>query len=513
MATGYDRYDQTYSLGYESGHGDWSPFPRVNKLRRTFLDREYYIDVERFRNVTSAYQENERVPTIIRCARAFEKILMNASLFIYDDDLILGEIAAPAKASPQYPEFSVNWMLYEVMNEPHFSSGNLKSDIAKWGKIQGNVLKAIREIDKNHAVIVGGGDWNSLDSMLVLPDYADENLIYNFHDYTPFLFTHQGAAWTHTKRLTHIPFPYVKEKMPPLPKNASQDEKREWSNYEKNSSEEVLLAPLDKAVEFANKRKAGLMCNEFGVYMNYAEPEERVNWYRIKCGWMDERKIIRVSWDYTQEFGVFNSTNESRFPEDLNKALVEAMGYKVPGGKSASWFSRAKESCDWTIYKNGSVGLLSAYAHGAEGSLTQKTGSEEAISLESINPYGQICFAFGEACDFSDLVDSGARLEFFIKSSDKALNLSLYFRDMEAKIFPWRASYSLSTKVFKADGQWQKVSLPLKDFSDIGGWTNADGWKNGEKKFSWKLVDALIFENGTSASKSGLMLRDIKILQ
>ena len=404
-------------------------------------------------------------------------------------------------------------IIYEVMNEPHFSSGNLKSDITKWGKIQGNVLKLIRQIDKNHIVIVGGGDWNSLDSMLSLPDYSDDNLIYNFHDYTPFLFTHQGAAWTHTKRLTHIPFPYVKEKMPPLPKNASQDEKREWSDYEKNSSEEVLLAPLDKAVEFANKRKAGLMCNEFGVYMNYAEPEERVNWYRIKCGWMDERKIIRVSWDYTQEFGVFNSTSESRFPEDLNKALVEAMSYKVPGKKSAGWFTRAKESGDWTIYKNGSAGLLSAYAHGGEGSLTQKTGSEEVISLESINPYGQICFAFGEACDFSDLVDSGARLEFFIKSSDKALNLSLYFRDMEAKIFPWRASYSLSTKVFKADGQWQKVSLPLKDFSDIGGWTNADGWKNGEKKFSWKLVDALIFENGEGKSKKGFMLKDIKIIQ
>ena len=117
-AAGFDPVDRNYSIGYETGHSDWSPFPRVNRLRRTFLDREYYIDVERFRNVTAAYQENEDAPTVVRCARAFEKILMNASLFIYDDDLILGEIAAPAKAAPQYPEFSVNWMLYEVMNEP-----------------------------------------------------------------------------------------------------------------------------------------------------------------------------------------------------------------------------------------------------------------------------------------------------------------------------------------------------------------------------------------------------------
>ncbi len=115
---GVDPFDKTYSLGYKVNHEDWSPYPRVNHLRKTFLDREYYIDVERFRNVTAAYKENEDATAEMRCARAFEKILMNATLYIYDEDLILGEIAAPAKESPQYPEFSVNWMLYEALHEP-----------------------------------------------------------------------------------------------------------------------------------------------------------------------------------------------------------------------------------------------------------------------------------------------------------------------------------------------------------------------------------------------------------
>jgi len=117
-ACGTESYDKTYSLGYQVNHEDWSPYPRVNRLRKTFMDREYLIDVERMRNVTEAYKEYENATTKIRCARAFEKILMNATLDIYEDDLILGEIAAPAKASPQYPEFSVNWLLHEVMNEP-----------------------------------------------------------------------------------------------------------------------------------------------------------------------------------------------------------------------------------------------------------------------------------------------------------------------------------------------------------------------------------------------------------
>ena len=117
-ACGVDPFDKTYSIGYEVGHKDWSPYPRVNHLRKAFLEREYLIDVERFRNVTQAYKENERATTKIRCARAFEKILMNATLRIYDEDLIIGEICAPAKASPQYPEFSIDWMLHEALYEP-----------------------------------------------------------------------------------------------------------------------------------------------------------------------------------------------------------------------------------------------------------------------------------------------------------------------------------------------------------------------------------------------------------
>lgn len=117
-ARGVDPFDKTYSIGYEVGHKDWSPYPRVNHLRKAFLDREYLIDVERFRNITEAYQENERATVKIRCAKAFEKILLNATLRIYDEDLILGEICAPAKASPQYPEFSIDWMLHEALYEP-----------------------------------------------------------------------------------------------------------------------------------------------------------------------------------------------------------------------------------------------------------------------------------------------------------------------------------------------------------------------------------------------------------
>ena len=57
-ARGIEPFDQVYSLGYQVNHADWSPFPRVNRLRQTFLDRPYEIDVERLRLVTEAYQKH-----------------------------------------------------------------------------------------------------------------------------------------------------------------------------------------------------------------------------------------------------------------------------------------------------------------------------------------------------------------------------------------------------------------------------------------------------------------------
>ena len=57
-ARGIDAFHKVYSIGYQVNHEDWSPYPRVNNLRQSFLDRPYEIDVERFRLVTEAYQKH-----------------------------------------------------------------------------------------------------------------------------------------------------------------------------------------------------------------------------------------------------------------------------------------------------------------------------------------------------------------------------------------------------------------------------------------------------------------------
>ena len=117
-ARGVEPFDMNYGIGYQVGHSDWSPFARVNRLRRTFLDRPYDIDVERGRLFTEAFRQHEAESAKIRNAYAFAHVLDNVTLYLYEDDLLAGEIAAPAKASPLYPEFSTAWIRDEILHHP-----------------------------------------------------------------------------------------------------------------------------------------------------------------------------------------------------------------------------------------------------------------------------------------------------------------------------------------------------------------------------------------------------------
>ena len=426
-----------------------------------------------------------------------------------------------------------DYVLYEIMNEPHLSSASPEADIVKWGKVQGNVLKEIRAIDKKHTVIVGGEQSNSLGAMLKLPDYKDDNIIYNFHDYTPFLFTHQGAEWWNPMSyFKHVPFPYVKEKMPPAPKNATDEAKWFYKNYEKDASEKNLVAPLDKAVEFANKRNSALMCNEYGVMMNYADEQERVNWYAMKTKWMKERNIIRVSWDYTGKFGIFNSVSDTgnpmknlpQFPKDLNEDILRAMELnpvKKDVKVKQKWFALSKKKGSYDIYTD-------SFAEGIvfEGSVTpwetprvdkkDSNGGEKYIWIQRANKYNMMAFGFDEAVDFTELLNKNAVLEFEVRTNQKELELEIYFRDKLASEsdengFEWRSSKYFGSKDFPPDGKWHKASAPLKDFKPTGAWlTSKVEWVNDKGLFSWKKVDALTF-NFTKDIKDGISIRNIAI--
>lgn len=110
--------DKEWGVGFSTKEGEISPFPRVNKLLDNVHSTKFSVDHERACLITEAYKQHANKPQIIKSAEAFAHIVRNVTIRIYSEELIVGEIAAPMKSSPIFPEFSFNWIVDEIKNHP-----------------------------------------------------------------------------------------------------------------------------------------------------------------------------------------------------------------------------------------------------------------------------------------------------------------------------------------------------------------------------------------------------------
>lgn len=90
------------------------PTPRIEAMKERFLTITPEICVERAQLITESYKETEKLPITLRRAKALEKILENISIFIQEDELIVGNQASKTRSSPIFPEFSIKWLLGEL---------------------------------------------------------------------------------------------------------------------------------------------------------------------------------------------------------------------------------------------------------------------------------------------------------------------------------------------------------------------------------------------------------------
>ena len=219
------------------------------------------------------------------------------------------------------------YILFEVMNEPN------KISTAVWCKIQQTAIDAIRKFDTKHTIVIGPSSFNTYNELSQLPVYTDKNLLYTFHFYDPFLFTHQGATWVKPsmENLANVPFPFNAGQMPTLPPELNGT----WVNslytkYQNDGTAAKIKQLIDIAVAFRNERKVPIFCGEFGVLSKNSNDDDRVAWYTEVTKYLNEKEIPWTIWDYQGGFGLFQKGTEGRFPADLNLPMVKALGLKVP---------------------------------------------------------------------------------------------------------------------------------------------------------------------------------------
>ncbi len=179
---------------------------------------------------------------------------------------------------------------FEVLNEP---TKNLKGKEMR--QAQALALATIRRDNPDRIVILGGEEWSGIRTLATNLATDDPNVVYTFHYYDPFNFTHQGAAW-------------LGENMP--------KGKRGWGS----AADKVELA---NAVEIATTfRKAvgrPVFLGEFGAN-DPVDNKERVKWAGAVKEAMEEADIPWCLWAYANTFALH--TEENGWDEDMLAVLT-----------------------------------------------------------------------------------------------------------------------------------------------------------------------------------------------
>jgi hypothetical protein len=213
---------------------------------------------------------------------------------------------------------------FEIMNEPE------QSDIYRWVGIETRVVQAIRGPAPNHTVIAAGAHYSGLEDLLRTEPVADSNVIYNFHFYEPFLFTHQGATWTTSEvlDLKDVPYPSDQAAIEPLLAGQSNDYvKLHLYNYGTERWDEATITRrIAFAAEWGREHHVPVLCNEFGAFKTVVAPAARARYLHDVRAAMEANHIPWATWDYRGDFGVVDRSDSKIQPDDL---ILGALGMKT----------------------------------------------------------------------------------------------------------------------------------------------------------------------------------------
>lgn len=226
------------------------------------------------------------------------------------------------KLAAHYATRDPDRIFFEILNEPELH------DRYRWSGIQESVAAAIRQAAPQNTIIATGANYSNIPELLALQPLADGNVIYNFHFYEPHEFTHQGATWgpawwTYTHS---IPYPPQNASMQTLltevPDAADRYELENYWLDQWNGTRIRML--IDEAAAWARSHNVPLLCDEFGVYRQYADPESRAHWIRDVRTALEADGIGWTMWEYRGGFGVVNKQDNQPAQPDEN--TLRALG-------------------------------------------------------------------------------------------------------------------------------------------------------------------------------------------
>ena len=401
---------------------------------------------------------------------------------------ILAQLIAVWKQMAVHYKNRSTLVYYEVLNEPH----GINDDT--WNEMQQSVIDAIRSIDAKHTIIVGPAGWNGYNNLHYMPEYADDNLIYTFHFYDPFLFTHQGATWVDPSiDISGVPYPYDPIRMPDLPNYL----KGTWVEYIYNSykvegNNGWVKRQIDITVDFMNQRNVPLWCGEFGAFIPNSTTKDRARWLQIVRSYLEENGIAWSMWEFASGFGIYEPGSNGLFDYDVNIPIIQALGLTLPEQKEFILLPDTRGFIIYDDYIGHGIfeeswlpgGILNYYAD------DQPAVGNYCIFWTGVDQYGCIGLRLAPIKDMSQLVDKGYAIDFWVRCAAPSAKIDIRFVDTKTEDpgdHPWRMRYTIDANITEWNGEWQHLQIFLNEFTEHGSWDN-EQWYNPQGEFDWTKI-------------------------
>jgi endoglucanase len=222
------------------------------------------------------------------------------------------------RIADRYKKTDPERVFFELRNEPH----DMQADVWRWQANQ--IIKAVREIVPQHTLVVGFHDWNGRQAMLDSKPFEDRNIIYTFHYYDPFLFTHQGASWAGVagiEEIKSLPFPATKDLKIKTPERA----RGQWTEtlirtYGNDSKAEKMFKDLSATKDWSVKNKVPIFVGEFGSFSRTVSMEDRCRHAEVVYSAFGRLQIPNAWWEWDGGFNMFDK-GTTKIADCMQKAI------------------------------------------------------------------------------------------------------------------------------------------------------------------------------------------------
>ena len=195
-------------------------------------------------------------------------------------------------------------VFFELLNEPAF----LKNPQG-WLPLQEKLAAVVRRQAPNHTIVATWPYFSAVSGFSQIQPLKDKNVVYTFHVYDPFFFTHQGAGWTPdatVAQLRSVPYP---GEMPRC-QGALGQAKTPWVKETLRSycrfgwNAEKMKNHVGRAAAWGKKHGVPLWVGEFGVYPPHAPREDLLMLYRDARSAFEAHGLGWALWAYDEGFGL-----------------------------------------------------------------------------------------------------------------------------------------------------------------------------------------------------------------